>query len=236
MSMSVPIQICFQGGGGFYNYYFGIACYIQENYNLDEIIFSGVSAGSWPALFLAAKINIRENYFKLNEKIIKDTSKKKILKTPFRWNKCIERQCKKYFDESLLDHIDSNLFVSLTEKHKFLKFRNVLIDNFNSKDELIDTCSASTHIIVYNNVGLFKKIKKKKYLDGGFSKTYPFPYGKKLSNTISINTNWYSEKFLKKIRNFPPQLNLKRCEYLFYKGYKDAANNNSHFSLLTKLS
>ena len=38
--------IYFGGGGGYFTYYLGIACYLQENYDLSNITFGGVSAGS----------------------------------------------------------------------------------------------------------------------------------------------------------------------------------------------
>jgi hypothetical protein len=42
--------------GGFYGYYMlGVTRYIKKNYDLDEYVFSGSSAGAWCALFLCLK-------------------------------------------------------------------------------------------------------------------------------------------------------------------------------------
>ena len=45
--------IYFGGGGGYFTYYLGIACYLQENYDLSNIVFGGMSAGSIVAVYLA---------------------------------------------------------------------------------------------------------------------------------------------------------------------------------------
>ena len=48
-------QVVFTGCGGMIAYYFGIAKFLQENYDLNDIIFGGVSGGSIVALFLNTK-------------------------------------------------------------------------------------------------------------------------------------------------------------------------------------
>ena len=63
-------QVVFTGCGGMIAYYFGIAKFLQENYNLDNIIFGGVSGGSIIALFLNKKENIDSIKKYLDEMLI----------------------------------------------------------------------------------------------------------------------------------------------------------------------
>jgi len=53
-----PRHITFSVSAGSFPYQMGVAKYLQENFNLDDIHFSGASGGSWAALLLAAGIDI----------------------------------------------------------------------------------------------------------------------------------------------------------------------------------
>ena len=53
-----PRHITFSVSAGSFPYQMGVAKYLQENFNLENIHFSGASGGSWAALLLAAGIDM----------------------------------------------------------------------------------------------------------------------------------------------------------------------------------
>ena len=52
-------HISFSVSAGAYPYLMGVACYLQEHYDLSNVHFSGASGGTFPALLLAAEIDLR---------------------------------------------------------------------------------------------------------------------------------------------------------------------------------
>lgn len=52
-------NLAFSVSGGAYPYQMGIAYYIQKNFDLTNVKFSGASGGSWPACLLAAGIDLK---------------------------------------------------------------------------------------------------------------------------------------------------------------------------------
>lgn len=63
-------QLGFGGCGGMYNYFLGVASVLQEEFDLRDVIFSGVSAGCFPALVLALGMDVKEFFFKENIPLI----------------------------------------------------------------------------------------------------------------------------------------------------------------------
>lgn len=59
-------QIGFGGCGGMYNYFLGVASVLQEEYDLENVVFSGVSAGCFPAAILALGLDVKEFFYKDN--------------------------------------------------------------------------------------------------------------------------------------------------------------------------
>ena len=55
-------NIVFGGCGGYVTYYMGIAKFIQNNYSLLDVNFTGSSAGTVPAFLLAINYNIEKAY------------------------------------------------------------------------------------------------------------------------------------------------------------------------------
>lgn len=49
----------FSVSGGAYCYQMGIAKHIQTHFDLSDVLFSGASGGTWPALLLAAGVDIQ---------------------------------------------------------------------------------------------------------------------------------------------------------------------------------
>ena len=92
-------ELYFSGAGGFYPYFMGIAYFIQNNYNLDDIIFTGNSSSSLVTLLLALKIPIDEA---LNEnyKIMKEISNF-TFGPLFNYYEIAKKYIYKYFEENM---------------------------------------------------------------------------------------------------------------------------------------
>jgi hypothetical protein len=52
-------HIAFSVSGGAFPYQMGVAYYLQKHFDLTNVEFSGSSGGSWPALLMAARIDMR---------------------------------------------------------------------------------------------------------------------------------------------------------------------------------
>ena len=58
----IPNGIFFYGAGGLYSYYLGIAMYLQENYDLKNVSFGGLSGGSIAAVALSAELMTKNSF------------------------------------------------------------------------------------------------------------------------------------------------------------------------------
>ena len=100
--------------GGLFGFYFmGISSYIKENYDLNDYVFSGASAGAWNSLFLSLK-NIPDL---LTKELLKTNVKsiKSILQLEQRMKSVI---MKNYQDESF-DLEKLYLGVSVLDKSEY---------------------------------------------------------------------------------------------------------------------
>ena len=60
----------FSVSGGAYCYQMGIAAHMQRHFDLDNVLFSGASGGTWPALLLAAGVDIQYAFDVMMEKSV----------------------------------------------------------------------------------------------------------------------------------------------------------------------
>ena len=206
--------------GGFNGFYImGTCCYIKENYNLKNYIFSGASAGAWNSLFMTFRKNPKEFIKKIldekvqNQKNIENTEKeiKKIL---------LESYTKNDFDLH-------NLFIGVTH---IKNPKTSIYSDFENLEDAINCCIASSHIPYitgpirnnYNNISTF---------DGGFSK-YPYLNVKKSVFHITPDI-WKKEKASKKykffdsIKDYTTLFSKSKYIYkdLYDDGYNDAKTN-----------
>ena len=54
-------HIAFSVSAGCYPYQMGLAHYLQKNFDLENVFFSGASGGAWAALLLAANCSIEDH-------------------------------------------------------------------------------------------------------------------------------------------------------------------------------
>jgi hypothetical protein len=123
--------------GGLKGFYLlGVVSFIKENYNLNNYIFSGVSAGSWISLFMCYKGNSKSFLKKILDNVQKSKS---ILE--------IEHQMKNNFlkNYNTNDFDLMRLFIGVTIIKNFKKTANIFT-NFENLEDAIECCIASSHI------------------------------------------------------------------------------------------
>jgi len=218
--------------GGFKGFYMlGTTSFIKENYDLNNYIFSGASAGAWNSLFMTFKGDPTEFVIemlldnKLNNSIsiidLEYAMKYKILN--------------KYGDD---DFDLERLFIGVTSFEK-MKIKTNIFSDFDTLEDAINCCIASSHIPYITGTTFLNKYQNINTFDGGFSK---YPYLNVIKPTLHINPSiWKPENsshiqktFIEKIMTVSTQVTdyttlFSREKYDFSKlydnGYNDAKKN-----------
>ena len=210
---------------GLHGYYLlGITSYIVNNYELDNYIFSGTSAGAWISLILSYKGNHQD----LINDILHSTSMK------FNNIKVLGHHLKllfltKYKNEDFnLDKI----FISVTEintENFLISTKLVIHNNFKTLEDTVDCCIASSHVpIVMGN--LYRKYRNKNTIDGGFSQ---YPYLNTIVPSLHINPFVLKKQPTKneynynQLKLFVELFMISRLNFtsLYNEGYNDATQN-----------
>jgi len=217
------ISISPGGLKGFYE--LGVLSYIKDNYNMENYIFSGASAGAWNALFMCFKNDTKVFVFNL-------LSDYKLLQV-----KNIN-ELEYYLKYKLLTKYNSNdfdlqrLFIGVTTLKNFKPVTNIFSD-FNSLEDAINCCIASSHIPLITG-GITNRYHNKYAFDGGFS---TYPYLNFTENVLHITPgmwkklNYQDNKFFNKFASLNIIVELfliaKKKNYmqLFDYGYQDAKIN-----------
>ena len=210
--------------GGFKGFYvLGLCKYIKENYDLSEYVFSGASAGAWNSLFLTYNGDVDRF---INSVMAIDIKKQTSL---YNVQQNIKSTLTNLFTEEDFDL--ENLYIGTTVFKRF-RFRPVIYSDFNSLEDAIDGCIASSHIPFVT--GKFKyNYRGVNTYDGGFVE---FPYLNNEYSSIHITpTIWSPEettcekikKRKKKISDYSTLFNKNGHDIkeLYLNGYKDAEKN-----------
>jgi len=214
------ISISPGGLKGFYE--LGILSYIKDNYNMENYIFSGASAGAWNALFMCHKNDTKMFVFNL-------LSDYKLLQV-----KSIN-ELEYYLKYKLLTKYNSNdfdlrrLFIGVTTLKNFKPVTNIFSD-FTNLEDAINCCIASSHIPLITG-GITNRYHNKYVFDGGFSK---YPYLNFTENVLHITPGMWKKlnnqenQILNKFASLDIIIELflitKKKNYmqLFDYGYQDA--------------
>lgn len=217
--------------GGFKGFYLlGVLTFIKENYNLDNFIFSGASAGSWNSLFMCYKGEPLDFVYNLLDYNIKKATtinelqyfmKYKILST---------------YKESNFDL--QRLFIGVTTFNKFKPITNIYSD-FSDLDDAINCCMASSHIPLITG-GITNRYHNMYSFDGGFSS---YPYLHKENSVLHVShTMWAEIKnkdknkrrsvkgLIQSIKHFTEFFSISKNNLLelFDNGYNDAKKNKKY--------
>ena len=152
--------------GGFKGFYvMGVCKFIKDNYNLDNYIFSGASAGAWNSLLLCFNRDIDEIQNKIIDMTLQNTNK----------ISDIEKRIKM----RMLDNYQTSdfelrkLFIGVTTFDNYnYKTNTTIFTGFDSLEDALDCCIASSHIPLVTG-GFTNVYRDVLSFDGGFSK-YPY--------------------------------------------------------------
>ena len=169
-------QILFYGCGGMYNYFMGVANVLQENFDLQDVEFSGVSVGNIPAVLLSLNMPIDKLFKEKNIPFLENINNY-ITKSLFNWNSCVKKL--------LYDILPENVDVLLSNKYQTYitslpYFESIKISNWDNKEMFIDTIIGSSFIPLFDT-------KLYQTIDNGTDKIYCLDGG--LSNYNIHNKN-----------------------------------------------
>lgn len=215
--------------GGFKGFYLlGILTYIKENYNTDNLIFSGASAGAWNSLFMTYKGDTMKFVYNFLDENIRRAKTITELQYFLKY-KLLSSYKTEDFDLT-------KLFIGVTTFNKFKLNINIYTD-FNDLEDAICCCMASSHIPLITG-GITNIYKNMFSLDGGFS-DYPYLDKQKLIHVslsmwddlkgINNNNNFLKRKLLT-IQNFSEFFSFSKNNLLelFDTGYEDAKTHKEY--------
>jgi hypothetical protein len=138
----------FSVSGGAYCYQMGIAAHIQRHFCLKDVLFSGASGGAWPALLLAAGMDIQTAFDAMMNHAVPTYANRSLGAYG-----CYDLGMKAAFNH-LFDGVDLSskvngrlaLCVTRIELWPFPHLENEMVSHFNSNDDIIDCIIASALI------------------------------------------------------------------------------------------
>ena len=222
--------------GGYKGFYLlGILTYLKENYETDNLVFSGASAGAWNSLFMCYKgdpISFVYNFLDANIRRAKSITE---LQYFFKY---------KLLSSYKTDDFDlKKLFIGVTTFKMFAPKINIYTD-FEDLEDAINCCMASSHIPLITG-GITNRYKNMFSFDGGFSK-YPYLDKKRLIHISlsmwdelkegNVKNNFFKQNILnfKKFSEFF-SLSKNNLLELFDNGYQDAKIHKEYFDEILDL-
>lgn len=218
------ISISPAGYKGFY--VMGVCKYIKQNYNLDNYIFTGASAGAWNSLLLCFKRDIEEIQQHVIEESLQKTNSINELENMIK---------NKILTSYKTDDFDLNrLFIGVTTIDKY-KSNTTIFSGFDNLEDALNCCVASSHIPFVS--GGFSNIYRNLLtFDGGFSK---YPYLNTTKSVLHITPNIWRLPLGQTSKRF----NISDYTTLFSKdqflfnemvdnGYRDTVENSDKLDYL----
>lgn len=197
---SSKIQLVFGGCGGMYNYVLGISSVLQKKFDLSNCIFTGVSAGCFPAMMLALGEDIETKFKTWNLPFLR-----KINKRPFGalcvWNDEVKRVTLENLPDDAYQRLSDRLFISLSRipypySYSFsetnatapsynMGLKNEIVSKFHSNQDLVDAVIASSFVPFFDKK-LAYKFRDNYYVDGSLTNYRPIPLPTETNPVIDI--------------------------------------------------
>lgn len=207
--------------GGYKGFYeLGVCKFIKENYNLDNYIFSGASAGAWNSLLLCYKGKFSD----IENKILDDNLYK--TKTIWELENYIKNKIIKEFKTEQFN-LDK-LFIGATTING-LKTTVTIFNNFIDLEDAVNCCVASSHIPFIT--GGCKNIYRNTFtFDGGFSRD---PYLNNGNTILIITPNiWKNnkKKYCLRITDYTTLFSRNEFDFnqMIEQGYRDSYKNKEY--------
>ena len=146
-------ELYFSGAGGFYPYLMGIGKFLQDNYNLENIVFTGNSSSSYITLLLALNIPFDIAYEE-HLKIMKDISTY-TFGPLYNYYDIAKKYLYKYFYENPVDVKKiKNLFIQITNTNNSFNYNNwesIFVNEWNDIEDLLNCMRSSSYIPFYGS-------------------------------------------------------------------------------------
>jgi hypothetical protein len=162
------VHLFMGGSGGYYSYYLGIASILQKNFNLDNVIFSGVSGGTMVNLFLALNMDIEKVFDEWNIPLLETVSEYR-LGALFNWNKTALYHFHKMIPEDAHQQVKGRYYVFSSEFHFFSKWKNKMLGDWDNNQELGKAILASCQVPILLGGNIYTFYKNQRFVDGCFT-------------------------------------------------------------------
>lgn len=221
--------------GGFKGFYLlGVLTYIKEKYDVDDIIYSGASAGSWNGLFMCYKGDTMKFVYNLLDYNIKKAKSITELEYFMKY-----KLLTSYKDE---DFDLRRLFIGVTTLKNFTPLTNIFSD-FETLEDAINCCIASSHVPLVTGT-LTNKYHNMFTFDGGFSS---YPYLHKDNKLLHISPSMWEEidnknkkkcsnikQTIKTLAKFSEMFSISKNNLLelFDDGYHDAKKHKKYLDTI----
>lgn len=139
------VHLFMGGSGGYYSYYLGIGSVLQKNFSFNNVTFSGVSGGNIINLLLALNIDIEEAFENWNVPLLNTISGFR-LGALFNWNNTAMSYLQSKIPEDAYKQVKGRYHVYTTEFHFASKWKNRVISDWDSNEELGKALLASCQI------------------------------------------------------------------------------------------
>ena len=212
--------LVFGSGGSCMSWYHGYATFLQEEFNLDDLYFAGISAGCQPASFLGNKIPMDIAWNEWFIKLIYGFNDKLPNKNMFEISKFYLERI--YFNRHI--KINKKIALALTD----CKCKHYNAKEFEDFEELWCGIKCTQFIPLLVSPKLFSKYKNKCFMDGyiAMRDIHKYkPFGSKIDYIYITLPKEISKKSLSGLRDCLTVEKLKYHEDLRKKGYEYAKNN-----------
>jgi predicted patatin/cPLA2 family phospholipase len=228
MTKSYKYSICFSGSGYHFPWQVGVGLYLQENYDLSDCCFVGVSAGSYIAILLAVGLSVEDYINKMIPEafLIFNSSR---TGSYLIAHGVIKSIMLKYMSETDYKKATEGLLVSLT-RCRCSGFSNILVQEFESNEDVLEAICATSHIPYVGSPGLYYKFRGMKCMDGGFTHNWIMLD----DETLMISPyKWSRKKYFYALTALFSNT-LEKFNKLVKQGYEDARRHNSYFQKLPR--
>jgi len=223
--------------GGLYGFYFlGVITYLKENYNLNNYVFTGASAGSWASLAGVYKGDPQDIIQSIDCKNLSKIDSLLELKYSLKY-KLMNKFNTHDFDFK-------RLFIGVSTIRNFKIITNIFTD-FENLEDAISACISSSFIPFIT--GSFRNKYRDLYgFDGGFS-PYPYLNLTNIPHKLHITKDMYIHKparddvkpLIQKIREFKDTTTLFSFDkfdfiQLYKDGYEDSQKNKDYLDDIFK--
>ena len=188
-------QIIFGGCGGMYSYELGIASILQKEFDLNNVIYSAVSAGSFPATLMALNMDISILHKSWNLPFLKEVNSHYFGALGV-WNNIVRKWTLPTLSLDAYKKCNSRLFLSMSSVNSFIyspRLKNELISEWKSNEDLLDGIMASSFVPLFDIGKLTATFRNKRYIDGIMTDNCPKPFKTNDIPTLDIEYNMWRD-------------------------------------------